>query len=207
MLEHAGLRGRASSRARVLRADLDHHRSARRRAPVAAAARSTRCTRTPTRACRSSALEPSCLAVLRSDAAELLATRGPPTVAARRPDPRRAADRAPGWTPPDLDRRRGRGPAALPPRRVSAGRPTRRCSQRRRAADPGRRLLRPGRQLRHREGPLRGVGGGRRDAAAAGGARRRRPTRWCSPTASPAAPSSTTSPTYGPMHLAELLGA
>ncbi len=40
-----------------------------------------------------------------------------------------------------------------------------------------RRLLRPGRQLRHGEGPLRDVGGGRGDLSAAGGARPRRSGR------------------------------
>ena len=53
-------------------------------------------------------------------------------------------------------------------------------------------LLRAGRQLRHGEGALRGLGRGRGDPPAA---RRPRPPRtpWCSPTACPAGSSSTTS--------------
>ena len=140
-------------------------------------------------------LEPSCLATLRSDAQELLDDPRAGEVAR---GVRSLAELLTGlddWTPRDLT---GVEVVAQP-----------HCHQASvlgweadlRPAHPGRgdghatgRLLRAGRQLRGGAGALRGVGRDRR-------ARRcsppyDRPVRgpWCSPTGSPAAPSSTTSP-------------
>ena len=136
-------------------------------------------------------LEPSCLATLRSDAVELSG------------DPR-AAQVAEGvltfaelltrldWTPPDLT---GVEVVAQPHCHQASvlGWAADEALLRRAGAsrDPGRRLLRAGRQLRHGEGALRGLRRGGRDPPAAG-----RPgpprTPWCSPTACPAGCSSTT---------------
>ena len=101
---------------------------------------------------------------------------------------------------------RARRPAALPPARDHrlGGRPAL-LADAGADGDGGRRLLRAGRQLRRRTGPLRGVGGGRRDRAAAGGPHARRTTRSSSPTGSPAAPSSNSSARVHSLHLAELL--
>ncbi len=109
--------------------------------------------------------------------------------------------------------RRRRSPACRPsPSRTAtstpswAGRPTPRCWPRAGAdGRGGRRLLRAGRQLRRRARPLRRVGGGGRDRAAAGRARGAATTRWCWPTASPAAPSSSSWPGARGVHLAQLL--
>ena len=74
---------------------------------------------------------------------------------------------------PDLSGGRDRGPAALPPRRGAGLAGRRRAAEAlRRDGDHARRLLRPGRQLRGREGPLRRVGEGGRARPAA---RRRGP--------------------------------
>ena len=120
-------------------------------------------------------LEPSCTAVLRSDAAELL------------PDDPRAAELA-GAVKTLAELLAGTGLDAAGPAtsrgvaqphchhtRSWAGTRTRRCCARRGRDDRrGRRLLRPGRQLRRGARPLRRVGRGRRDRAAA---RRPQPRR------------------------------
>ena len=145
-------------------------------------------------------LEPSCLAMLRSDAVELVDDPRAGAGRGGRAHAGRAARPAAGLDAARPERRDRRGAAALPPRQRHG------LGGRRRAAragpaprSPGRRLLRPGRQLRRGAGALRGVGGGRGAAAAA---RRRAPRgagrRSCWPTASPAAPSSTTSPACRP---------
>ena len=114
-------------------------------------------------------LEPSCLAALRSDAAELTADRAGEvargvhtlaelleTVEVAATGPHRHARGGAAALPPHVGARlRGRRPAAGPHRRHR---------------DPARRLLRAGRQLRRREGALRRLGRGRRAHPAAGGA-------------------------------------
>ena len=136
-------------------------------------------------------LEPSCLATLRSDAAELTGS----TV-----DVLSLAELVEREQLPAARPHRGRGgrPAALPPpRRHRLGRRPAAARARRRDGHPGRRLLRPGRQLRHGEGPLRGLGRGRRDPPAACRARAAAAPS-CSPTACPAGSSSTTWPAFRP---------
>ncbi len=115
----------------------------------------------------------------------------------RRAQPRRAR-RARAAAAARPHRGRGGRPAALPPpRRHRLGRRPAAARARRRDGHPGRRLLRPGRQLRHGEGPLRGLGRGRGDAPAARPCAAT-PARSCSPTACPAGSSSTTWPAYRP---------
>ncbi len=124
--------------------------------------------------CRWSGLEPSCTAVLRSDAVELMAGDERARAAAGPdPDAGRAAHRA-RLEPPSLH---GVEAVVQPHCHQHAvlgfdGR-LRAADRGRRPAADGRRLLRAGRQLRRRTRPLRGVGGGRRAGAAARGARRR----------------------------------
>ena len=83
-------------------------------------------------------VEPSCTAVLRGDALELVGGAGGRTAGRRHPDARRAARRHPGLGTAVTGRARGGGPAALPPR-VGA-----RLVGRRRAAGPRRRARSPG---------------------------------------------------------------
>ena len=128
-------------------------------------------------------LEPSCLAMLRSDAGELLDDPAVAVVAAGARTLAELLETLPDWSPPDLTGVEvvvqphchhasvlgwaGRRPAAGPHRRLG---------------DPGRRLLRPGRKLRRRPRPPRGLGGRRgarsaarrTRAAGAGGAAGRR---------------------------------
>ena len=207
VLEAAGYAVRIADRAGVLRADLDLDRPARRRAP-AAAPHARRAGAGVSEGMPIVGLEPSCTAVLRSDVRELLPDDPrAAAVAGRDPHAGRAArPTTPGWQPPRSRRRARGGPAALPPARGDGldGR-RRAAARRRREGHRGRRLLRAGRQLRRRAGPLRRVGRGRRDGAAAGRACRAARTRSCWPTASPAAPSSSSSATCAACHLAQLL--
>ena len=174
----AGARARPATtvqlagRAAVLRPDLDHHRPARRRARILRRTRRRARPGTSTPGVPVVGLEPSCTAVLRGDAAELL----------RRPRRGRGRGRdrtlaellaaTPGWTPPTLAGVDGGRPAALPPPRRD-GLVGRRGLLARAGADGHRRrrLLRPGRQLRRRARPLRRLRGRGRAAAAARGAR------------------------------------
>ena len=140
-------------------------------------------------------LEPSCLATLRSDAVELTADPRAAEVAAGVRSLAEVLTGTPRLDAPRPDRHDGRGAAALPPRqRRRLGGRRRPAGPDRRHRHPGRGLLRAGRQLRRRAGPLRGVGRGGRARPAARPYAPRGRTRWCSPTGSPAAPSSTTSP-------------
>ena len=68
-------------------------------------------------ASRSSGLEPSCTATLRSDAADLLGTPQARDLAGSVKTLSELLAGTPGWTPPRLDGTDGRGPAALPPQR------------------------------------------------------------------------------------------
>ena len=128
----------------------------------------------------------------------------------RREDAGRAAHRHRRLDPARPVRRHRGGPAALPPARgPRLGR--RQEAARKRGGDDhrGRRLLRPGGQLRRRARPLRRVRRRRRDRPASRRPQgpspspkpkaKRKPTpttpRRSWPTASPAAPSSTSSPT------------
>ena len=130
VLERAGLRPRLLSPGRLLRADLDQHRAARGSPP---AARGEPGRAAPDRRRRDPVvgLEPSCLAVWRSDAAELVGRlrgwpRWPPGILTLAEllgrDPRLAA------AGPDRGRRSWPNRTATTPR-CWAGRPTRRCSQ------------------------------------------------------------------------------
>ena len=86
---------------------------------------------------------------------------------------RRGAGHAARLGAPGPDRHDGRGAAALPPRqRDRLGRGRRPAGPDRRDRHPRRRLLRAGRQLRRRAGPLRGLGRGGRARPAPGGAGR-----------------------------------
>ena len=191
-LESVGPDRPGDPRRRLLRADLDHHRPARPGAARSWRARSRRCAPYVDSGVPVIGLEPSCLATLRSDAAEL--DRRPSSTCSASPS-WSSATRAAGARP---HRRRGGRPAALPPPRGDRlGRRPGAAGAGRRHGHPGRRLLRPGRQLRHGEGPLRGLGRGGRDPPAAGRARATR-APWSSPTACPAGSSSTTWPACRP---------
>ena len=195
-------------RHRVLRADLDLHRPARRRP---AAARPDRRRAGPSLVDghrRSSALEPSCTAVLRGDAARA-ARRRPRRAARRRAHPHagRAADRhAPGWT-------------AARPRRAARSSPSRTATTTRCWAGRADAALLARAGARGHRGSAAAAAWPATSASSAATTtcRWRSPsssccppsargpaTRSCSPTASPAAPSSTSSPGRG-LHLAELL--
>ena len=156
---------RGHRRRRLLRADLGHHRPARRgaRAILARtvdALAPVRRRRHPGR--RAGAVLPGDAAPRRRRAAPT--TRGPPRSrpgCARWPS---CWPALPGWTPPDLT---GTTVVAQPhchhATRARLGRRRARCCARTgRDGHPGRRLLRAGRQLRRGAGPLRGVGRGRR---------------------------------------------
>ena len=175
---------------------LDGRPADRRRRP------SRRCTATSPTGIPVIGLEPSCLAAIREDAGQLVDDPRVAEVSAGDALARRVPRRPRGrgeWTPPDLT---GVEVVAQPHCHHHAvdrlGRPTPPCS-RQTGADghAGRRLLRAGRQLRRRAGPLRGLGGGgrARPAARRTECRGRTPLFWL--TGSPAAPSSTTSPDGG----------
>ena len=207
VLEAAGYRVQVP-RDGVLRADLDLHRPARRRAGASSAAPS-RALRpaTSTRGIPVVGLEPSCTAVLRGDATELLDDPAAARVAAaaRAPWPS-CSTGTPGWAPPRPGRAGGRRPAALPPPRgAGLGRRRGAAGRRRRERHPARRVLRAGRQLRRRARPLRRLGGGRRASSCCPRCRTWPPRPSCWPTASPAAPSSTQLGGRRGVHLAELL--
>ena len=129
VLAAAGYAPRFLDRTGLLRADLDQHRPAAT-APAASCGRRLDVLHPVVAAgIPVVGLEPSCTAVWRSDAAELLPDdaadgrggRGVLTLA-------ELLSRTEGWSPPDLSGGRGRRPAALPPRvRAGLGRPTPRC--------------------------------------------------------------------------------
>ena len=152
---------RRGHRARLLRADLDQHRPAGLRAPDPGAHRRrappVRRPRHPRR--RAGAVVPGDAPLGRRRAQRRPARRrgGRRGALAGRDAGRRARLDAAG-----PDRHDGRRAAALPPRqRGRVGRRRRAARPHRRRGHPGRRLLRAGRELRGRAGPLRGVGRGR----------------------------------------------
>ena len=106
-------------------------------------------------------LEPCCLAALREDAGQLV---DDPRVAEVSAGVRSLAEFLAERVARGVDatrphRRRGRRPAALPPpRRARLGDRRRAARADRRHGHAGRRLLRPGRQLRGGAGALRGLG-------------------------------------------------
>ena len=122
-------------------------------------------------ACRSSGVEPSCTAALRSEALELRRRRRPrsgwPPAPARWPS---CSPRRPAGTPPSLA---GVEVVAQPHCHHASvmgwSADAQLLARRRRARHPARRLLRAGRQLGRRARPPRRVGGDRRAAAAARG--------------------------------------
>ena len=190
---------RRGRRARLLRPDLDQHRPARRPPAGSWRAPSTCCTRTSRAGIPVVGLEPSCLATLRSDAVELTDDPRAAEVAGRRALARRAAGRrCPDWTPPDLT---GTTVVVQPH--------CHHASVVGWEADAAL-LARTGATVT-RVGGCCGLAGnfgveqGHYEVSVAvaehdllpGGARPRGRTRWCSPTGSPAAPSSTTSPGCG----------
>ena len=153
-------------------------------------------------------LEPSCTAVLRNDVAELLPDDPRAAQVARRRAPWPSCwPRHRGWTPPRLDGVRAVAQPHCHQHAVMGWTPDAALLADAGAdVDGGRRLLRAGRQLRRRAGPLRRVGGGGRDGAAARRPRRAPTTPSCWPTASRAAPSSTSWPQRAAAsHLAQLL--
>ena len=116
-------------------------------------------------------LEPSCTAVLRGDATELLDDPAAARVAAGTHTLAELLAATPGWTPAVAGRPGGGGPAALPPpRRHGLVRRRGPAAHRRRDGHPARRLLRPGRQLGRGARPPRRVRRGGRATAAARGA-------------------------------------
>ena len=139
-------------------------------------------------------LEPSCTAVLRSDAIDLLGTPEARALAGAVKTLSELLAATRGWAPPAPGRDGGRGPAALPPRGGDGlGRRRGPAGAGRRRADPARQLLRPGGQLRDGARALRGVQG--RGATRPCCPRSaQRPARPSWPTASPAGPSSPTWP-------------
>ena len=154
--------GGGDPRGGLLRADLDHHRSAR---PGATDPRRSRRRPPPLR--RSGVpvvgLEPSCLATLRSDAEELLDDPRAGEVARGVRSLAELLTGLDGWSPRDLS---GVEVVAQPHCHQAAvlgweGRPGP-AHAGRGEGHPARRLLRAGRQLRGRAGALRGVGGDRR---------------------------------------------
>ena len=117
-------------------------------------------------------MEPSCTGVLRSDATELLGATADPVAQRTRTLAELLTER--GWEPPPLDGGVGCCATALPPPRgdgLECRRETTRIRRGRCAA--ARRMLRPRRQFRCREGALRGVRRRRRTATAARGCERR----------------------------------
>ena len=207
VLEAAGLRGARARPAGLLRADLDHHRPARRRAPAAcAAAVGPRPAPAPGAGIPIVGLEPSCTAVLRSTRSSCC----PATARAGgwRPDadPGRAAHRARGWEPPSLRGVDGRRAAALPPpRRAGLGRRPRAAAARRRDGDRGSAAAAGWPATSASSAATTTCRWRSPSSAAAGGPRRRAGRPSCWPTASPAGPSSTTWPAGAGLHLAELL--
>ena len=165
-------------RRHLLRADLDHHRPARRR-PRGSSARPSRALaplrrrRRPDR--RARALVHGGAAQRRRSSCST--ARRPSGVAAGHPHARRAADRhARAGQPPSLAGRGGRRPAALPPRtRCWAGRPTRGC-----CAAPARRS----------PGSAAAAGWPATGASSAGTTT----CRWRSPSSSCCPPSGTAGP-------------
>ena len=196
VLEAAGYAVRITGRAGVLRADLDLHRPARRGPPAAAAHPATPWIRALQAGIPIVGLEPSCTAVLRGDIAELLPDDPRARQVARRhPHAGRAAGRRPpGWTPPDLAGVRAVAQPHCHHHAVMGW-----DADAALLAGAGAEVDAVGGccGLAGNFGVERGhydVSRGRgRDRAAARRARGRA-TRWCWPTGSPAAPSSTSSP-------------
>ena len=173
----------------LLRPDLDHHRPARRPPASGCCACSTSWNPMRRRGFRSSRWSRPVCAVLRSDLVELL------------PDDPRAVrvagavttlaelltSRTNGWRPPDLPGTRIIVQPHCHQHAVmgfAADRAVARAERRR--GHRSRRMLRPGRQFRDGEGPLRDVAGGRRERPAAGTAAAIGGHASCWPTDSPA---------------------
>ena len=193
------LPGAGARRRHLLRAHLDHHRPARRRPPDPRARRSRALAPLADAGVPIVGLEPSCTAVLRGDALELVGGAGGRAGGRRRPAPWPSCwPRRPAGTPPSLAGIDGRRPAALPPR-LGAG-----LVGRRRAA---------GRRRRRRSPASAAAAGWPATGASSAGTttcRWRSPSSSCCPpcagspttpsswpTGSPAARSSTSSPAAG----------
>ena len=200
VLQRGRLRAAVPGRDRLLRTDLDQHRSARR-SPTAAAAAPGRAA--PVRGRRdvpSSAWSRPALAVWRSDAAELLPDDPRVAEVGRRgADPRRAAGPYAGLVAARPDRASRSWPSrtATTPSVLGWQADAALLAAYRGDGDHRRRLLRAGRQLRGGEGPLRRVGARWPSTICCPPSPRTR-TRSCWPTASPAAPSSPSSPARRP---------
>ena len=197
VLEAAGLRVGGGRRVRLLRPDLDQHRPARRgpahRPPHRRRAAPVRRARDPGR--RAGAVLPGDPALGRRRAHRRPAGRrgrGRRALAGRGAQPGST-----GWTPPDLTGTRWSCSRTATTPAWSAGRRTRPCSP-----APGRTVTRVG-GCCGLAGNF-GVEQGHYEVSVAvaehdllpGRAGRRGSGPWCSPTASPAAPSSPTWPTY-----------
>ena len=207
VLEAAGYAGAGRRRRRLLRPDLDHHRAARRRADDPAAhGPDPRPVRRRGRPRRRAGAVLHGRAARRRDRAARRPGRGPGR--GRRPTP------WPSCSPPLPAGRPRRWTAwrSWPSRTATttpswAGPPTRPCCATAGATvTAARRLLRPGRQLRAWSAATTRSPSRCAEQQLLPAVRDARPgRRSCWPTGSPAAPSSTSSPTDAGIHLAELL--
>ena len=116
VLEAAGYRVHVPGRRHLLRAHLDHHRPARPGPAASSAARSASLVAAADAGWPIVGVEPSCTAVLRGEALDLVGGAAAERVAAATRTLAELLTATPGWQPPRPDRRGDRRPAALPPR-------------------------------------------------------------------------------------------